>query len=79
MIRPIANQAMADLGLAGDICRPKKRLRVIKALVLLFLFFVLKIRLLGLHLVEIHRNIVLLEVLAGRSPAHLLRLKQVLS
>ena len=43
MIRLIANKATPGLGLASSICRPKTRVRVIKAFVLLFLrFFCIK-------------------------------------
>ena len=43
MTRLVANKAMPGLGLASSICRPKTRVRVIKAFVLLgFLFFCIK-------------------------------------
>ena len=49
IIRLVANEADSGLGLASSIYIPKTRLGVIKAFALLFLFFVLKIRLPGSH------------------------------
>ena len=42
MIRLVENEARLYLGLAGSICKLKKRLKVMKAFVLLFLFFLLE-------------------------------------
>ena len=79
VIRLVENEAIPGLGLLRSIFTPKTRLRGIKAFVFLFFFFWLRIRLLGSYYVEIHRDIVLLEVLAARSLAHPLRMVQVLS
>ena len=70
MIRLVANKATPGLGLACSICRPKMRLRGIKAFVLLFFFFEKSGCLAHIRSRSI-RDIVLLEVSATRTLVHL--------
>ena len=69
---------MLGLGLASSKASSKTRFRGIKALKLLLLIFILKIQLSSFQQVEIHWDIVCVEILGWKSLAHLLKLLHIL-